>query len=342
MTVHIKAMKYLPVFLISLIILPGCQIDGTGLVIAPGWAYHSLGAWKQLTPNQMVLSQDRRWLYFGCEISEYSSLAGVAALNVENGRTHVLVQGLRNVNGLRSAADGSLWIAEGEEQGGIWRMAQPDHFPDDQRVNPLTRESTHPGLAVFRYGGRFSHRAIAFSADHHFAYLADAAAGGSLYRLNIQDHQLSVLHGEKGWLKVVPEDAAKMARKFGAVAFAAIADIEPMQDGTFLLAESGSGKIIRLDDRSEQPQLENWLQRDELHHPADLAWDETRHWLWISDESTPSTLWAWDGHELHNLVRHPSSRISAVLVADDNIYVNLQRGRNNPSMTFVLHEREQE
>jgi hypothetical protein len=74
-----------------------------------------------------------------------------------------------------------------------------------------------------------------------------------------------------------------------------------------------------------------------------LAWDETRKWLWIADEAIPSTLWAWDGHELHQIVQHPSSRISAVLVAADHqIYVNLQRGRNNPSMTFILRERHQE
>jgi len=340
--VHIKAMKFLSAFLVVLFMLAGCQVNGAGLVVAPGWIYHSLGAWKQFMPNQMVLSPNGHWLYFGCEISEYSPLAGVAALSTESGRTHVLVQGLRNVNGLRLAPDGSLWIAEGTDQGGIWRMVQPDHFPDEQRVNPVTRESTYPGIAPFRFAGRFSHRAIAFSADHRFAYLADAATGGSLYRLDIRARQLSVLHSEKGWLKVVPEDAVTMAHKFGAASFASIADIERMQDGSFLLAEAGSGKILRFDDLGDKPHLETWLQREELQQPVDLAWDETRKWLWIADKSIPSTLWAWDGHDLHQIVRHPSSRISAVLVTVDNhIYVNLQRGRYNPSMTFILRERHQ-
>ncbi len=335
-------MKYLSAFLVILFVLVGCQINGTGLVIAPGWIYHSLGAWKQLMPNQIVLSPDSRWLYFGSEISEYSPLSGVAALNIESGRTHVLVQGLRNVSGLRIAPDGSLWIAEGSDQGGIWRMVQPDHFPDNQRVNPVTRESTNPGIAPFRFAGRFSHRAIAFSADHHFAYLADATAGGNLYRLNIRARQLSVLHSEKGWLNVVPEDAVKMGHKFGAASFASIADIERMRDGSFLLAESGSGKILRFDDRNDQPQLETWLQREELRNPTDLAWDEARQWLWITDKASPSILWAWDGRSLHEIVRHPVSRISGVLVAGDRVYVNLQRGRNNPSITFILHERKPE
>ncbi|MDQ6981705.1 MAG: hypothetical protein Q9M08_01680 [Mariprofundus sp.] len=335
-------MKYLSTFLVILFVLAGCQVNGAGLVIAPGWIYHSLGAWKQLMPNQIVLSSDGRWLYFGSEVSEFSPLASVAALHTESGRTHLLVQGLRNVNGLRIAPDASLWIAEGSDQGGIWRMVQPDHFPDDQRVNPVTRESTHPGIAPFRFAGRFAHRAIAFSADQHFAYLADATTGGSLYRLDIRARQLSVLHREKGWLNVVPEDAVKMGHTFGAASFASIADIERMQDGSFLLAESGSGKILRFDDQGDKPQLETWLQREELRHPVDLAWDEARQWLWIADEAVPSTLWAWDGHNLYNMVRHLSSRISAVLAAGDNIYVNLQRGRNNPSMTFVLRERHQE
>jgi len=322
-----------------LVVLSACQIDGAGLVTAPGWKYQSIGAWKNLMPNQIVLSADARWLYFGSERGEYARVAGVAALGVNNGRTHVLVQGLSNVNGMRFAPDGSLWVAEGGDQGGIWRMAEPSHFPDDQRVNTMSRESTNPGFAPFRFAGRFAHRAIAFSAGQHFAYLADAASGGSLYRLDIRARQLAVFHRDKGWLQVVPEDAVIRANKLGAATFAAIADIELMQDGTFLLAESGSGQVLMLDDRGVKPHVKAWLKSDKLHHPGDLAWDKSRQWLWITDEATPSTLWAWDGHQLHQMVRHPSSRISGVLVAGDHIYVNLQRGRNNPSMTFLLHEK---
>ncbi|MFQ5344637.1 MAG: hypothetical protein ACE5DZ_01605 [Mariprofundus sp.] len=335
-------MKRLVVCLGFVLALSGCQVDGTGLVVAPGWTYHSLGAWKNLMPNQLVLSADGRWLYFGSEISEYSPLAAVAALHTESGRTHVLVQGLRNINGLRLAPDGSLWIAEGEDQGLIWRMAQPDHFPDDQRVNPVTRESTHPGIAAFRFAGRFSHRAIAFSTDDQYAYLADAVSGGYLYRLDMQARRLAVLHREKGWLEVVPEDAVKMGQKLGALSFSSITDIERMRDGSLLFADSGSGTIFRLEDQGERARLKKWLQRDVLRQPVDLAWDEARQWLWITDEATPSTLWAWDGHELHDMLHHPSSRISGVLAAGENVYVNLQRGRNNPSMTFILREKDQQ
>jgi len=322
-----------------LLALVACQIDGTGLVTAPGWHYHSLGAWKNLTPNQMALSADGRWLYFGSETSEFTTVAGVAALNTKSGRTHVLIQGLHNVNGMRFAPDGSLWVAEGGDQGGIWRMAEPAHFPDDQRVNALTRESTHPGFSPFRFAGRFAHRAIAFSANQRFAYLADAAAGGSLYRLEMRARRLDVFHRKKGWVKVIPEDAVIAARSMGAAKFESISDIERLPDGTLLLAESGSGTILKLDDRADKPVLSPWLKRDALHHPTALAWDQSRQWLWITDAAAPSTLWAWDGHYLHDIVHHPASRISAVLAAGDRIYVNVQRGRNNPSVTFILKEK---
>jgi len=336
---HILLMRFLAV-IAALLILSACQVNAIGLDVAPGWSYHSLGAWKQLTPTQADLDPDGRWLYFGSELSEYSSVASVAALNVKNGHTHILVEGLRNVHAMRFAPDGSLWVAEGGEHGSIWRMAEPEHFPDNQKVNAVSRESTHPGFAPFRFAGRFDHRAIAFSADRRFAYLADAAAGGSLYRLNMHSRQLAVLHPEKGWVKVIPEDAAVLARSMGAVRFEAISDIERLPDGTLLLAESASGRILRLDDRGETPQMKTWLQRTELHHPGDMAWDSARQWLWIADAGTPSTLWAWDGHSLHQVVRHATSRISAVLATAGNIYVSVQRGRNNPAMTFILQESE--
>ena len=335
---HILLMRYLAIVATILLVLNGCQVNAIGLDVAPGWFYHSLGAWKQLTPTQADLEPDGRWLYFGSELSKYSSVASVAALNVENGHTHLLVEGLRNVHAMRFAPDGSLWVAEGGDQGSIWRMAEPGTFPDNQRVNAVSRESTHPGFAPFRFAGRFDHRAIAFSADHRFAYLADAAAGGGVYRLNMRSRQLAVLHPDKGWQKVIPEDAAQLAKKMGAARFEAISDIERLPDGTLLLAESASGRILRLDDRGAKPQIKIWLQRSELHHPGDMAWDASRQWLWIADAATPSILWAWDGHSLHQIVRHPTSRISAVLVAAGNIYVSVQRGRNNPAMTFILRE----
>jgi len=333
-------MKFFRLIVVMLFALSACQIGGSGLVIAPGWTYHSLGAWKQFMPNQMVLSPHGRWLYFGSEISEYSPLAGVAALNTASGRTHVLVQGLRNVNGVRFAPDGSLWVAEGEDQGIIWRMAEPAHFPDEQRVNALTHETSHPGFAPYSFAGRFTHRAVEFSADHRFAYLADAAHGGSLYRLEMRARKLAVFHRDKGWLGVTPEDAVNSARKFGADEFASIADIERMHDGSILLAESGTGRILKLDDHGDKPILSSWLEKPELHRLGDLAWDESRQWLWITDEASPSTLWAWDGRNMHEILHHPASRISGVLAAAGKVYVNLQRGPNNPSMTLILKEKD--
>ncbi len=335
-------MKLYRLVVAMLLVLSACQIDGTGMVLAPGWSYHSLGAWKQFMPNQMALSPHGRWIYFGSETSEFSPLAGVAALNTESGRTHVLVQGLRNVNGIRFAPDGSLWVAEGEEQGMVWRMAEPASFPDEQRVNALTHEATHPGFAPFRFAGRFAHRAIAFSSDKRFAYLANAINGGSLYRLDMQARKLAVFHRDKGWVNIIPEDAVTSAHNMAADGFASIADIERMPDGTFLLAESDTGQILKLDDHGKKPVIKSWLKHESMQHPVDLAWDESRQWWWIADAASSSTLWAWDGHHLHNIVHHQISRISGVLAAAGTVYVNLQRGPNNPSMTFILKEKRAE
>ena len=328
--------------MLIVVLLAACQFNASGLQTAEGWQYHSLGAWKNLAPNQMVVSADGRWLYFASETGEFAPVSAIAAIRPDRGRTHLLVEGLSNAHGLRFAPDGSLWVAEGGEQGNIWRMAEAEHFPDEQRVNARTRESTHPGFAPFRFAGRFAHRAIAFSSDRHFAYLADAADGGCLYRLTLEDRSLAVFHSQRGWLAVDPDSAPADAHKLNAATFRAIADIEQMPDGRLALTESASGKLLVLDDRGAMPQVNSWLTLPDLVWPVDLAWDEQRGWWWIVDHgksSAPSALWAWDGHHLHRMAWHAKSVLSGVLVADGVVYANLLRGSNNPAMIFRLSEK---
>jgi len=331
----------------------GCQANTIGLVISPGWSYHSLGAWKQMMPNKMALGADGRWLYFGSELNEYSGTATLAALNVESGRTRILVEGLRNVLGLGFAPDKSLWVAEGEARGEIWRMVDAAHFPEDQRVIAPSGNSTHSDFSSFLQAGRFAHRAIAFSADHHFAYLADMVRGGYLYRLDLSTRVLAALHEHKGWLTVDAEDAVAMASQQGAQAFNAISDIERLPDGTLLLAESGAGQILQLDDGSNEPTMSIWLKhdglkknglkQDGLQQPVDLSWDASRNWLWIADQGTPSTLWVWDGHSLSDVVHHPAAQIGGVLASPSgSVYVSLQRSRYTPSIIFVLQARREQ
>lgn len=324
------------------LLLGACQFDASGLQMAEGWRHQSLGAWKNLAPNQMALSSDGRWLYFGSQTGEFAPIAGVAAMRPDRGRTHLLVQGLANVHGLRFAPDGSLWVAEGGEQGSIWRMVEAERFPDEQRVNTVTRESTHPGFAPYRFAGRFAHGAVAFSGDGRFAYLADRNDGGCLYRLTLNSRKLAVLHRSSGWLAINPDSAPRDANRLGAAQFHAIADIERMPDGTLLMAESGGGKLLQLDDRGASPTVMAWLGLDEIVRPVDLAWDRLRGWWWIADSGAlparESALWAWDGHKLHRMAWHAAAAISGVLVSDDALYLNLLRGPNNPAMTFVLSE----
>ena len=332
-------MKYLRAIVLIVLILAGCQTNGAGLKLAPGWSYQSLSAWKAITPNKMALSSGKDWLYISGERSQYSSEAGVIAIRLSSSRTHILVQGMRNANGIRLAPDGSLWIAEDDPKGVVWRMAEPDQFPSDQRVDPVELTSSYVSLAPFNSAGQFHHRAIAFSADGRFAYLADASAAGSLFRLELKSRTLAVYHSEKGWLAVNPDEATGSALTLGARAFAGIHDIERLPDGTLLLAESGSGHILQLHDDGKRPRIEPWLDNPSLSHPDDMSWDSARHWLWITDHGEQSVVWAWDGRKLHEIMRHPTSRFGGVLATDDAVYVNLQRGRYNPAMTLRLHEK---
>jgi len=335
-------MKYVRLLGLMLLILSGCHTDSAGMQLATGWSYRSLSAWKEITPNKMAMSPGKEWLYLCGERSEYSLQAGVIAIRLSSSRTHILVDGMRNANGIAFAPDGSLWVAEDDPKGVVWRMAEPDQFPDDQRVDPMASSSSHVSLVSFYSAGQFNHRGMAFSADGRFAYLADAAEVGSLFRLELKNRTLTVYHQEKGWLTVSPDAAIGMARKLGATTFAAIHDIERLPDGTLLLAESGSGHILQLHDDGSLPRVEPWLENQQLTHPDDLAWDNTRQWLWITDHGDHAIVWAWDGRELHEIIRHPVSRFGGVLAVDDDIYVNLQRGKNNPSMTILLSEKHNE
>ncbi|MDX8405184.1 MAG: hypothetical protein R8K50_03445 [Mariprofundus sp.] len=325
-------------FLILLLLLSGGCQNNSGMQLAPGWGYHSLSAWKDITPNKMVISPSGDWLYIAGERSEYSAQAGVIAIRLSSSRSQILVQGMRNANGISYAPDGSLWMAEDDPKGGVWRMAEPDRFPPEQLVDPIELSSSHIALAVFHSAGQFNHRAMAFSADGHFAYMADAQAG-SLYRLELSTRILSVFHRQQGWLMVDPDTAVADARKLGAAEFASIHDIERLPDGTLLMAESGSGHLLELHDDGKLPHVDLWLKNEQLTHPGDMAWDQERRWLWITDQGEHASVWAWDGRTLHEIISHPVSRFSGVVVAAADVYVNIQRGRNNPSMTLRLHEK---
>ncbi|MDQ6993250.1 MAG: hypothetical protein Q9M31_07210 [Mariprofundus sp.] len=322
-----------------LLCLSGCQTNGAGIQLAPGWSYQSLSAWKEITPNKLAISASKKWLYMCGQRSEFSSQAGLIAIRLKNSRTHVLLQGMRNCNGLNFGPDGSLWLAEDDPKGVIWRMADPDIFPDDQRVDPLNLSSSHKALAPFHAAGHFNQRAIAFSKDGRFAYLADASAKGSLYRLNISSRSLAVFHKQRGWLAVGHDEAAEQAVKLGAESFAAIQDIALLPDGKLLLAESGRGRILQLDDHGSVPYLKIWMENPLLTHPSDLSWDHERHWLWITDYGEGGVVWAWDGTKLHEIARHGKSHFAGVLAVHGTVYLNIQRGTNNPSMTIRLQEK---
>jgi len=246
---------------------------------------------------------------------------------------------LMRADGLKFAPDGSLWIGEEFSEGLIWRIADVAHLPAMQIVDRARMVSSHRAIAPFRTAGRFAHEGIAFSRDQRFAYLADEAEEGSLYRLNLSTRRLRVLLVGKGWSAISSTlNTRDQAVHLQARTFNRIEDMETLPDGRILMAETGTGSILVLEDVGKYPEIEEYMHDSRIVHPDNLAWDAARKWLWITDDSTPSSLWAWDGQKLLHIATHQRAEITGVLAVGGIIYLNLQGQRNEPGLTLRLNE----
>jgi len=330
---------FLTLFVFLTGMLAACNMDSIGLELTSGWHARSVVAWKNPRPDMLALSPDGKWLYVSFETSASMMAPSLAAINLETGRPRILVSGLMRADGLKFAPDGSLWIGEEFSEGLIWRIVDVGRLPAMQRVDRARMVSSHRAIAPFRAAGRFAHEGIAFSRHQRFAYLADEAEKGSLYRLNLNTRHLEVLLADTGWGAISSAlNTRDQAVHLQARTFNRIEDMETLPDGRILMAETGTGSILVLKDVGKYPEIEEYLHDSRIAHPDNLAWDGARKWLWITDDSTPSSLWAWDGQKLLHIATHQRAEITGVLAVGGIIYLNLQGQRNEPGLTLRLNE----
>jgi len=247
--------------------------------------------------------------------------------------------GLHKADGLKMAPDGSLWLGEEFKDGLFWRIAEPDTLPDEQRVDRSTLESSSTAITPLHRVGNFKHEGLTFSKDGRFAYLADEWREGCIYRYDLHAHRLQVLHRDKGWLDIRDAKNARMdAEKLHGQYFNRIEDMETLPDGRILMAETGTGRILVLDDDKASPKVSTWLEHSLLKHPDNLAWDAKRGWLWLTDDGEPSYLWAWDGKQMREIAHHDSSEITGVTLHGSDVYINLQRKLGQAEILLRLRE----
>lgn len=311
----------IPWSLIGILLAACSPMDG--LELASDWRAEPISYAGFARPDMQVLVD--HVLLQSCETTAVMHAPSLVRIDLKTGRRVVLLRGLARADALKLAPDGSLWIGEETSDGRVWRIDRPLHLPPDQRI-VRRRWASHPAIRPVPAAGRFAHEGMAFSSDGRYLYLADEWRQGCIYRLKRRNRQLQVLHATKGWLDIPkPAQARRWAQRLHGRIFDRIEDMETLPDGRVVMAETGTGRLWVLDDRGGKPKLEPFLKPAGIRHPDNLAWDTRRGWLWITDDASPSSLWAWDGARLQRIAMHEKAEITGVIVGDDGIvYVNLQ------------------
>ncbi|MDX8392341.1 MAG: hypothetical protein R8K53_07225 [Mariprofundaceae bacterium] len=323
------------------LIFSGCDMNPTGLELATGWQAKSIAVWRNVKPDMMALSPNGKWLYISCETRAGVSAPSLAVINLESGRQHILISGLMRADALKFAPDGSLWIGEEFSEGLIWRVADVDQLPENQVVQRLSMNTSHDAIAPYRPAGRFSHEGLTFSLDHRYAYLADEDKNGAIYRLELKSRHLAVLDRNYHWREFHnPGDARVAARQLQAARFNRLEDMETLPDGRIVVAETDAGRVLVLHDHGSHAEVETFFYDGRIEHPDNLAWDNKRQLLWITDDANPSALWTWDGRAATRIALHTQAEITGVLPVGEDIYINLQNGENGTELTVKLHETE--
>jgi len=326
---------------ISIVLLISCSFDPIRINLATGWSAKSLAAFRHTNPQMLAPSVDGKWLYISLENGAGLSSPSLAVINMQSGHHQILLSGLHLPHTLHTAPDTSLWIGEYFAQGLIWRITEPDKLPEDQRIDRNSLSISHPSISPLSAAGHFTHSGFDFSADGHFAYMASADAQGRLYRYTLRSRKLQVLHDKQGWLSIAdPESAEAEASHLGARAFSPLSGITILPNGHILIAEPAKGRLLQLDDSGETPKLSIYLEDAQIRQPEDLAWDAARQWLWISDGSKPSHLWAYHGNTLTRIATHKEARITGIAVRDETLFLNLRDNASGPEITLQLTESE--
>lgn len=323
---------------LCLSLLLACSLDPIRIELAPGWHVKSLAAWRHAKPQQLAATTDGHWLYVSFDSDAGISRPSLAAINLRSGRQLILLNGLHKAHTLKQAPDKSLWIGEAFNEGMIWRIAEPDQLPEDQRIERSTLSVSHPSIAPLAAAGRFTHAGIAFSDDGRYAYMTSSDNTGRLFRYAALERRLEVL-GEEAWLTITtPESALSEAEQLGARSFGPLGDAIRLPDGRIVIAEPERGRLLQLKDSDAAPALSDYLSDAQLDHPSSLLWDAARNTLWIGDSGKPSHLWRYDGNRLETIGTHRSARIGSLSSHDETIFFNLGSHESGPEITLKLTE----
>ncbi|MDQ6965161.1 MAG: hypothetical protein Q9M13_09610 [Mariprofundales bacterium] len=330
----------LPPLLAITMLLTACSFDPIDIKLASGWSAKSIAVWRHTRPDMIVASRDHHYIYISCENRASLTSPSLYLYSMKSGRSTLLISGLDRADALKTAPDGSLWIGEEVDNGLIWRITNPERLPAELIVQRATMRTPNPALAPLSRAGQFAHEGIAFSHDGEYAYLPDEHRHGSLYRYQIKPpHLLEVAGNNHHWQTIIdPLQARTAALKLNALQFNRMEDAETLPNGHILIAETDAPRIIEVIDHGATVEIREYLNDPRIHHPDNLAWDESRHILWITDDDKPSILWAWDGRQLEQIALHRDAEITGVLPFEGDILINLQGRKNGPELTLRLHE----
>ena len=312
--------------------------DNTGLDLTSGWNARVITECADEMPDMLLLSADEQHLYQSCETRSNMMSPSLARINIQTGERTILLYGLSRADGMRFSPDGDIWLGEETGSGMVWKITNPDALKEGQRADRVKLIASSVQIKPVLEAGIFSHEGLTFSANGQFLYLADEWSEGCIYRLNIPQNKLEVFHANKGWLTINnPQDARIEAEKLHGTWYKRLEDMELMSDGTILISETDTGRILRLDDTGDKPFVSLYLEHPEIEHPDNLEWDKKRGWLWLSDDSIPSELWAWDGKAMHLIASHDLAEITGIESGKDGtIYFNLQHRRFAPDLTVSI------
>ncbi len=326
---------------ITLMLATSCATD-TGLELASDWQVSVISEWQDEKPDMLVFSDDGKTLFISCETNSDMLSPSLARIDLQNGQRETILYGLHRADGLKIDRHGDIWLGEETADGLVYKISSPQGIAAEQRVDRARVVASHPNIAPVLAAGRFSHEGMAFSGNHRYLYLADEWKEGCLYRYELSSGKLTVFHSKKGWLEInTPKDARFKAEVLHGTYFERLEDMELLPDGTILMAETGAGdrtgRIWRLDDRGIQPTVSHYLEHPDLAHPDNLEWDEKRGWLWITDDSSPSKLLAWDGKKVIRIATHRTGEITGIESRHDgSLWFNLQHRIFGPDLTMKI------
>jgi len=323
---------------ITLMLLAASCAAGEGLTLAPGWHETVVTEWEKVMPDMIVLSNDGNALFVTNENASDKHTPSLSRIDLASGEKKTLLFGLDRADGLKLDRVGNLWLGEEVTDGLILKIEAPNTLPTGLLFDRSRLIPAHKNIKVIANAGRMAHEGLALSKDGRYLYLADEWKKGCLFRLSLGNMKLEVFQEEKGWLTVTsPDQAREQAIMLHGRPFDRIEDMEQLPDGRILMAETGTGIILVLDDRGPAPSVSIYFRHDDLHHPDNLEWDSKREALWITDDDSPSLLWLLRDRTLIKVASHRFAEITGVeSSADGTIWFNLQHNSSGPDMTLEL------